>query len=86
MLLGQAGVVPSPQRNLFTRHIHWLGIGFFLNMICGVALWMFPRSSGESREAAARDPLAWAANLLLSLGLAVRSAPCCFRPCLVALC
>ena len=74
MLLGQAGVVPSPQGNLFTIHIHWLGIGFFLNMVCGVALWMFPRRSGESRQKAARDPLAWAAYLLLSVGLAVRSA------------
>ncbi len=78
MLLGQAGVVPSPQRNLFTIHVHWLGIGFFLNMVCGVALWMFPRRGGESRQKASRDPLAWAAYLLLSMGLAVRSAALLF--------
>ena len=78
MLSGQAGVVPPPRWNLYTIHIHWLGIGFFLNMVFGVALWMFPRRSGESRQTAARDPLAWAAYLLLSVGLAVRSAALLF--------
>ncbi len=47
-------------------------------MVCGVALWMFPRRSGESRPKAARDPMAWAAYLLLSVGLAVRSAALLF--------
>ncbi len=78
MLLGQAGVVSSSHENLFTVHIHLVGIGFFLNMVCGVALWMFPRRSGETRQKAARDPLAWAAYLLLSVGLAVRSAALLF--------
>ena len=64
--------------NLFTVHIHLVGIGFFLMMVCGVALWMFPRTSGESREKAARDPLAWATYFLLTVGLAVRSATLLF--------
>ena len=29
MLLAQAGAVPEGPRNLFTVHIHLLGIGFF---------------------------------------------------------
>ena len=72
MLLAQAGVVPEGPKSLFTVHIHLLGIGFFLMMVCGVALWMFPRKSGESREQAARDPLAWTTYLLITVGLAVR--------------
>ena len=72
MLLEQAGV-PLPQVvNLYTVHIHLLGVGFFLMMVCGVALWMFPRKSGATREEAARDPLGWAAYYLITVGLAVR--------------
>jgi len=56
MLLEQAGVLPSPHMNLFTVHIHLVGIGFFLMMVCGVALWMFPRTSGESREKGLATP------------------------------
>ena len=72
MLLEQAGVLPPPPKNLFTVHIHLIGIGFFLMMVCGVALWMFPRKSGESRETAARDPMTWATYLLITSGLALR--------------
>ena len=72
MLLAQAGVGSEGPKSLFTVHIHLLGIGFFLMMVCGVALWMFPRKSGESREQAARDPLAWTTYLLITVGLAVR--------------
>jgi len=74
MLLAQAGMAPEGPRSLYTVHIHLLGIGFFLMMVCGVALWMFPRKSGESREQAARDPLAWATYFLLTCGLALRCA------------
>lgn len=79
MLLAQAGVVPEGPKNLFTVHVHLIGIGFFLMMVCGVALWMFPRKSGESREQAARDPLAWATYLLLTTGLALRCAALLLR-------
>lgn len=73
MLLEQAGVLPSYPGNLFTIHIHLIGIGFFLMMVCGVAMWMFPRKSGETREHAARDPLAWTTYFLLTGGLALRT-------------
>ena len=72
MLLARAGVVPEAQERLYTIHIHLLGVGFLLLMVCGVAQWMFPRKSGESREQAARDPLGWTAYLLITVGLAVR--------------
>ena len=72
MLLRQAGV-PLPEiTNLYTVHIHLLGLGFFMMMVCGVALWMFPRKAGESREQAASDPLAWTCYYLITIGLAVR--------------
>ena len=72
MLLRQAGA-PLPEiTNLYTVHIHLLGLGFFMMMVCGVAFWMFPRKSGESREEAARDPLAWTSYYLITIGLAVR--------------
>ncbi|OFV99477.1 MAG: hypothetical protein A3F68_09180 [Acidobacteria bacterium RIFCSPLOWO2_12_FULL_54_10] len=72
MLLEQARVVPVSPKNLFSIHIHLVGIGFFLMMVCGVALWMFPRKSGEDRVTAAREPFAWATYILLTGGLAIR--------------
>jgi hypothetical protein len=74
MLLARADAVPPGPPNLYTVHIHLLGVGFLLMMVCGVALWMFPRKSGESREQAARDPLGWTSYLLITVGLSVRSA------------
>ena len=41
-------------------------------MVCGVAFWMFPHKSGESREQAARDPLGWTSYFFITVGLAVR--------------
>ena len=72
MLLRQAGLPLPEVENLYTVHIHLLGVGFFLMMVCGVAFWMFPRKSGETREQAARDPLGWASYYLITVGLAVR--------------
>ena len=72
MLLRQAGAPLSEIENLYTVHIHLLGLGFFMMMVCGVAFWMFPRKAGESREQAARDPLAWTCYYLITIGLAVR--------------
>ena len=74
MLLARAGWLPAGPPNLFTVHIHLLGVGFFLMMVCGVALWMFPRKTGESREQAAHDPLTWITYFLLTTGLALRVA------------
>ena len=72
MLLARGGVLPEAPERLYTVHIHLLGMGFFLMMVCGVAFWMFPRKSGESREEAARDPLGWTAYFLITVGLAIR--------------
>ncbi|HWP84048.1 MAG TPA: hypothetical protein VNN17_02570 [Terriglobia bacterium] len=72
MLLRQAGVPLPEVLNLYTVHVHLVGVGFFLMMVCGVALWMFPRKSGETRQEAARDPLAWSCYYLITIGLAVR--------------
>ena len=72
MLLARAGVVPEAPERLYTVHIHLLGVGFFLMMVCGVAFWMFPRKSGESRDEAARDPFGWTSYFLITVGLAVR--------------
>jgi heme/copper-type cytochrome/quinol oxidase subunit 1 len=72
MLLQQAGLGLPQVPNLFTVHIHLLGLGFFMMMVCGVALWMFPRKSGDTREQAARDPLAWTSYYLITIGLALR--------------
>jgi hypothetical protein len=74
MLLARAGWVPPGPPNLYTVHIHLLGVGFLLMMVCGVALWMFPRKSGETREQAAHDPLSWTSYYLIAGGLAVRVA------------
>jgi hypothetical protein len=72
MLLRQAGLALPEGANLYTVHIHLLGVGFFLMMVCGVALWMFPRKSGETRQEAARDPLSWLSYYLITVGLAAR--------------
>lgn len=72
MLLARAGWVSPGPTNLYTVHIHLLGVGFLLMMVCGVALWMFPRKSGETREHAAHDPLSWVSYFLIAGGLAVR--------------
>jgi hypothetical protein len=74
MLLARAEAVPAAPPSLYTVHIHLLGVGFLLMMVCGVALWMFPRKSGETREEAARDPLGWISYFLITIGLAVRTA------------
>ena len=74
MLLARAGWVPAGPPNLYTVHIHLLGVGFLLMMVCGVALWMFPRKAGESREHAAHDPLSWVSYFLIVGGLALRVA------------
>src|SRR3972149_4737185 len=72
MLLARPGVLPEAPERLYSVHIHLLGVGFLLLMVCGVAQWMFPRKSGESREQAARDPLSWTTYFLITVGLAVR--------------
>jgi hypothetical protein len=57
-----------------TIHTHLLTVGFLLNMVMGVAHWMFPRLPGATATRAARDPLAWANLVSLNVGLALRVA------------
>ena len=53
-------------------HVHLLTVGFLLNMVMGVAHWMFPRLPGATAVGAARDPLAWANLVSLNIGLLLR--------------
>jgi uncharacterized protein involved in response to NO len=63
------GVYPS--RYLLSAHTHLIAVGFVMQMILGVALWLFPRpAAGDTRY----DPrLATAAWWLVSTGTAVRA-------------
>ena len=65
-----------------TIHTHLLTVGFLLNMVMGVAHWMFPRLPGATAARAARDPLAWANLVSLNVGLVLRvvSEPWTGRP------
>jgi hypothetical protein len=65
------GLRPWPYAAV-TIHIHLLMVGFLLNMVMGVAHWMFPRLPGATAVGAARDPLAWTNLVSLNLGLALR--------------
>jgi len=55
-----------------TLHVHLLAVGFLLNMVMGVAHWMFPRLPGTTARDAERDPLGWANLLTLNGGLLLR--------------
>src|SRR5438067_1536503 len=49
-------------------HAHILFVGFLMNMVMGVAYWMFPRPRLVPR----REELSAAALILMNLGLALR--------------
>ena len=36
-----------PSRHLISSHTHLIAVGFVMNMILGVALWLFPRPTKE---------------------------------------
>jgi hypothetical protein len=67
------GLAPLPYAAV-TVHNHLLTVGFMLNMVMGVAHWMFPRLPGATAVKAARDPLAWANLTCLNVGLVLRAA------------
>jgi heme/copper-type cytochrome/quinol oxidase subunit 1 len=67
------GLAPLPYAAV-TVHNHLLTVGFMLNMVMGVAHWMFPRLPGATAVKAARDPLAWANLACLNVGLLLRAA------------
>lgn len=64
---------PSWIRNL---HLHLGTVGWLVNMVLGVALWMFPMPSGSFRTGQARYPrgIAIASFAALNAGLALRFA------------
>lgn len=56
-------------RNAFiTAHAHILLVGFFVNMVMGVAFWMFPRPPDRRMN----ETLATVAYALLNVGLLMR--------------
>ena len=65
------GPPPTWLRNL---HVHLATVGWLINMVFGVALWMFPMPKGAMREFRPRYPrgLAIACFLAINLGLALR--------------
>ena len=65
------GLTPWPYAAV-TIHTHLLTVGFLLNMVMGVAHWMFPRLPGATPSGAARDPLAWSNLVSLNVGLLLR--------------
>ncbi len=50
MLVYQALTLLAPPYPLVVIHTHVLTVGFLVNMVAGVAYWMFPRPSGRPQE------------------------------------
>jgi hypothetical protein len=73
LLLCKAWTFGTFDRSLVTVHNHLITVGGFLFMICGVSLWMFPRPQGVSSRTAQRNPLGWAALMLLNAGVLLRA-------------
>jgi cbb3-type cytochrome oxidase subunit 1 len=66
-----------------SAHTHAIFVGFVMMMICGVALWLFPRPEKSDRRY--RPGFAEAAYWMLTLGTGVRIAGELTRPSLAAL-
>ena len=64
----------SPPPWLRPLHLHLATVGWLINMVFGVALWMFPMPKGATREMKPRYPRAgaWFCYGALNLGLALR--------------
>lgn len=60
-----------PSTQLITAHVHVLLMGFVVSLIMGVAIWMFPRPSPDTRYS---PLLAEITYWLLTLGTSVRFA------------
>ena len=61
---GTAVVLPYP------TYLHLVTVGWLTNLIFGVALWLFPRQTGESPRGS--DALGWVSYAGLNLGLLLR--------------
>lgn len=63
----------SPQLGLLRPvYLHLLIVGWIMQLIMGVAYWMFPRYSPQQPRGSER--LAWAVFVLLNTGLLLRTA------------
>lgn len=71
LLARPAGVLPAlPGTALHLGAIHLLTVGWLLQLISGVAFWMFPRHPTAPPRGDER--LGWAGLVLLNAGLALR--------------
>ncbi|MCC6739999.1 MAG: hypothetical protein IT452_13205 [Planctomycetia bacterium] len=59
---------------LWPMHTHLATVGWLVNMVFGVALWMFPLPWGAKASDRYRPALAWAAYAAINGGLAMRFA------------
>jgi heme/copper-type cytochrome/quinol oxidase subunit 1 len=75
-----SGVFATPYET--SAHTHALLVGFVMEMILGVALWLFPRP--EKGDVRYKPVLAEAAYWLLTIGTAARVAGELVRPFVVA--
>lgn len=71
LLARPAGVLPGlPNTALHLGAIHLLTVGWLLQLISGVAFWMFPRH--PTRPPRGDERVGWAGLVLLNGGLALR--------------
>ncbi len=71
LLARPAGTLPTlPDAALHLGAIHLLTVGWLLQLISGVAFWMFPRH--PTRPPRGDERPGWAALVLLNSGLALR--------------
>jgi len=56
---------------LSVQHLHLLFVGWFTNMVFGVAFWMFPRPQGGPNQV-----LPSVSYILLNVGLLIRTIGC----------
>lgn len=59
---------------LWPMHTHLATVGWLVNMVFGVALWMFPLPWGATAAARYRPAQVWAAYAAINGGLAMRFA------------
>jgi hypothetical protein len=64
----------SPPTWLWPMHTHLATVGWLVNMVFGVALWMFPLPWGATAQARYNRGQVWAAYGAINGGLALRFA------------
>ena|SRR5215211_8063258 len=76
LLLGVAMQIPAISRSSLLRaawptYLHFLTVGWLLQLIIGVALWLFPRHSAARPRG--REWLGWITFVFLNLGVMLRA-------------